>query len=392
MPMERRGSVASLDNRIRGRRQAAGLSQQELAKRCGLTRQAVNAIEAGHYVPNTLVALRLARALGSRIEDLFHLPEEHPRVEAEWMGETPVEATARHRIRLARVGQRLLARPLMGAKNAFAAADGMTVPAAQAPRTPEAMDRCVTVDLLVDAQLPEHTVVIVGCDPALELLGAHLTRRYPAFRLLWVQSGSLTALRMLGRSDAHAAGTHLWDPESGEYNLPYVRRELADRRVVVVTLSQWQQGLIVAHGNPKGIGGPADLARQDITIVNREAEAGSRAMLDVWLRQAGIAPHWVRGYAREVLSHAEVAEAVAGGAADVGPGILAVARAMGLDFLPLQDERYDLVIPTEFLNAAPLQAVLDMAVSAPFQTEMEALGGYDSSRTGTVVAELPASS
>ena len=389
--MDRRTGVRALDNQIRRRRQAAGLSQQALATRCGLTRQAIHAIEAGQYVPNTLVALRLAHALGGRVEELFQLPAEHARVEAEWMGETPVEATARSRIRLARVGQRLLARPLTGAKHAFAAADGMTVPDAQAPRTPGAMDRCVTVDLLVDAQLPEHTVVIVGCDPALELLGAHLTRRYPAFRLLWVQRGSLAALRMLERGEAHAAGTHLWDPESGEYNLPYVRRELAGHRVVVVTLSQWQEGLIVARGNPKGISGPTDLARQDITIVNREADAGSRTMLDVWLRQAGITPHWVRGYAHEVRSHAEVAEAVASGAADVGPGILAVARAMGLDFLPLQDERYDLVIPVEFLNAAPVQAVLDMAVSAPFQTELEALGGYDSSRTGTVVAELPAS-
>src|SRR5262249_953743 len=322
--MSGRVGQATIDNRLRQRRQAAGLSQQALATRCGLTRQAVNAIEGGHYVPNTLVALRLARALGSRIEDLFSLTEEYSRVEAEWMGETPVEATARHRIRLARVGQRLLARPLMGAKHAFTAADGGTVPAAEALRATGTMERGVTVDLWMDAQLPEHTVVIVGCDPALELLGAHLTRRYPAFRLLWGQSGSVTAVRMLGRGDVHAAGTHLWDPESGEYNLPYVRRELAERRVVVVTLSQWQQGLIVAHGNPKGITGPDDLARQDITIVNREAEAGSRAMLDVWLRQAGIAPHWVRGYAREVLSHAEVAETVASGAADVGPGILAV--------------------------------------------------------------------
>jgi molybdate-binding protein/DNA-binding XRE family transcriptional regulator len=390
--MDRRVGQTALDNRLRQRRQAAGLSQQALATRCGLTRQAINAIEAGQYVPNTLVALRLARVFGSRVEDLFHLPEECPRVEAEWVGETPVEATTRHRIRLARVGQRLLARPLTGVKSAFAAADGVTVPATQAPRTPGAMDSGVTVDLLIDAQLPEHTVVIFGCDPALELLGAHVTRRYPAFRLLWVQSGSLAALRMLGRGEAHAAGTHLWDPESGEYNLPYVRRELAGRRVVVVTLSQWQQGLIVAHGNPRGITGPADLARQDITIVNREAEAGSRTMLDVWLHQAGIMPHWVRGYAREVRSHAEVAEAVANGTADVGPGILAVARALGLDFLSLQEEQYDLVIPVEFLNAAPVQAVLDIAVSPPFQTELEALGGYDSSRTGTVVAELPASS
>jgi molybdopterin molybdotransferase/putative molybdopterin biosynthesis protein len=389
--MGRQRGQAAFDNRLRQRRQAAGLSQQVLATRCGLTRQAFNAIETGQYVPSTLSALRLARALGSRIEDLFYLVEEHPSVEAEWMGDPPAEATSRLRIRLARVGQRLLAHPLTGAKHTFAAADGVTVPEAHAPRTTGTPDRCVTVDVLIDARLPEHTVVIVGCDPAVELLGAHLTRRYPFFRLLWIQSGSVAALRMLQRGEAHMAGTHLWDPESGEYNLPYIRRELTSRRVVVVMLSQWQLGLIVARGNPKGITGPIDLARQDLMIVNREAETGSRTMLDVWLRQAGIVPDGVRGYTREVHSHTEVAETVASGAADVGPGILAVARALGLDFLPLQDERYDVVIPVEFLNAAPVQAVLDIAVSPPFQTEIEALGGYDSSCTGTVVAELPAS-
>lgn len=386
--MSQRIKRTGLENRIRARRQAAGLSQQALGTRCGLTRQAINAIEAGQYVPNTFFALRLARTLGSRVEELFHLPEERPRIEAEWVGEAPVQATTCQRLRLARVGERLLARPLTGANSTCMAADGLMVTTA---RPPTASDNQVTVDLLVDAQLPEHTVVILGCDPALALLGAHLSRRYPAFRLMWVQRGSLAALRMLGRGEAHAAGTHLWDPESGEYNLPYVRRELAGRRVVVVTLSQWQEGLIVARGNPKSIIGPADLARQDLTIVNREAEAGSRSMLDMWLQQAGIAPHWVRGYTREVGSHAEVAEAVASGTADAGPGILAVARALELDFLPLQEERYDLVIPVEFFNVAPVQAMLDIAVSAPFQAELEALGGYDSSCTGTVVAEIPAS-
>ena len=185
------------------------------------------------------------------------------------------------------MGARLLAHPLTGALAAFTAADGLLVPAAtDAPRA----DRRVDIELLVDAQVPENTVVVLGCDPALALLGAHLTRRYPTLRLVWVPRSSLTALRMLGRGEAHAAGTHLWDPESGESNMPYVRRELAGHRLVVVTLSQWQQGLIVAPGNPKGITGPADLARPEITLVNRDAGSGSRMLCDVWLRQAGIAP------------------------------------------------------------------------------------------------------
>jgi molybdate-binding protein/DNA-binding XRE family transcriptional regulator len=385
--MAQHRSAPPVDNRIRSRRQAAGLSQQELARRCGMTRQAVNAIEAGHYIPSTLVALRLSMALGCRVEDLFRLTEERIRVEAEWLGDVPAQAIGRTRIQLARVGERLLARPLIGTA-AFAAADGLAFPVEQTPKRRKTGKACVRVDLWVDAELPDRTVVVLGCDPALALLGAHLTRRYPTLRLVWVHSSSLTALRLLGRGEAHAAGTHLWDHEARESNLPYVRRELAGRRLVIVTLSEWQQGLIVARGNPKGISGVADLQRSDITIVNRASGAGSRTLFDLWLHSAGVATTQVNGYGREVSSHLEVAETVARGLADTGPGIMAVAQALELDFLPIQEERYDLVIPLEFLNTPAVQAVLDIAVSRPFQEELEALGGYNSSHAGTVVAEL----
>jgi molybdate-binding protein/DNA-binding XRE family transcriptional regulator len=373
-----------MDNEIRPRRQAAGLSQQALAKRCGLTRQAVHAIETGRYIPSTAVALKLARVLGCPVEELFRLADEQVCVEAEWLGETSL-ISGRLRSGLARVGERLLARPLTGPMAAFTAADGLTLPAVSG-RPP--VGRRVAVELLIDRRLLDNTVVVLGCDPALALLGAHLTRRYPAFRLMWTHRSSLMALRLLGQGEAHAAGTHLWDPESGDYNVPYVRHELSGRRLVVVTLFQWQQGLIVARSNPKGIDSPADLARGDIAIVNRESGSGSRMLLDAWLLRHGIATSGVCGYSREVPSHLAVAEAVANGAADTGPGILAAARLLGLDFIPIQEERYDLVIPTEFLNIPPLQALLGIAVSPPFRRELEALGGYDSSMAGTVVAEL----
>jgi molybdate-binding protein/DNA-binding XRE family transcriptional regulator len=384
--MGRPKGAAVLENDVRSKRQAAGLSQQALATRCGLTRQAINAIEAGHYAPSTSVALRLARVLGCTVEALFRLPDVSSHIEAEFLGDLS-PAAGRLRCQVARVGARLLAHPLTGALAAFTAADGLLAPVAT-----DALcaDRRVDIELLVDAQVPENTVVVLGCDPALALLGTHLTRRYATLRLVWVPRSSLTALRMLGRGEAHAAGTHLWDPESGESNMPYVRRELAGHRLVVVTLSQWQQGLIVARGNAKGITGAADLARPDITLVNRDAGSGSRILLDLWLREAGIAPHWVSGYGREVASHLAVAEVVASGGADVGPGILAVARALALDFIPLQEERYDLVIPLAFVPTAPVQALLDVIASPRFRAELEALGGYDGSRAGTVVAELSA--
>jgi molybdate-binding protein/DNA-binding XRE family transcriptional regulator len=385
--MGRAKRAAALENEVRRKRQAAGLSQQALATRCGTTRQAINAIEAGHYAPSTRVALRLARVLGCTVEALFRLPDDASPIEAEFLGESPPSATARTRCQVARVGERLLAHPLTGALSAFTAADGLLIPAAT---DAQRADRRVDIDLLVDAQVPENTVVVLGCDPALALLGAHLTRRYPTLRLVWVPRSSLAALRMLGRGEAHAAGTHLWDPESGESNMPYVRRELAGHRLVVVTLSQWQQGLIVAPGNPKGITGPADLARPEMALVNRDVGSGSRMLFDMWLREAGIATHWVSGYEREVPSHLAVAEAVASGGADVGPGILAVALALGLDFISLQEERYDLVIPLAFLQTDPVQALLDVVASPRFRAELEALGGYDGSRAGTVVAELGA--
>jgi molybdopterin molybdotransferase/putative molybdopterin biosynthesis protein len=188
--MKKPQGAAGLENDVRSKRQAAGLSQQALATRCGLTRQAINAIEAGHYAPGTSVALRLARVLGCTVEALFRLPEASPHVEAEFLGDSP-PAVGRTRCQVARVGARLLAHPLTGALAAFTAADGLVVPAATDP--PRA-DRRVDIELLVDAQVPEHTVVVLGCDPALALLGVHLTRRYPTLRLVWVPRSSLTAL------------------------------------------------------------------------------------------------------------------------------------------------------------------------------------------------------
>ena len=387
--MGRRVAVAAIDSQVRARRLAAGLSQQGLAERCGLTRQAVSAIEGGQYIPNTAVALRLGRILGCTVEDLFRLPSEPPRIEAELLGEG-LDAGRPTRVQLARVGERMLARPLTGPAAPRTAADGFAHPVDQDLEIAKHGNRPVAVDLLVEPELIEQTVVVLGCDPSLALLSAHLSRRYPALRLVWVESSSLAALQALARHEAHAAGIHLWDPEASEYNLPYVRRELAGRKVIVVTLSQWQQGLIVAHGNPKGITGVADLSLPEVAIVNREPGSGSRVLLDARLREAGIAPNQVRGYGRQVPTHLAVAEAVARGAADAGPGILAAARALGLDFVPLQEERNDLVIPSEYVDAPPVQALLELAVSPTFCSEVEALGGYDSSAAGHLVAEVPA--
>jgi putative molybdopterin biosynthesis protein len=380
--MGRRVAAEQLESHVRGKRIAAGLSQAELAQRAGLTRQAVSAIEAGQYVPNTAVALRLSRVLNCPVEDLFALPGQPTQVEAELLGELP--ASSPGRVQLSRVGSRMLARPLSGIAGTVTTADGIM-------RSPLGFaGRPAPVDLLIDPRVIENTAVVAGCDPSLALIGAHLMRRYPSYRLLWIQGGSLAALRALGRGEVHAAGSHLRDPETGEENIPYVRRELAGQRVSVVTLSRWQQGLIVASGNPKGIREVTDLLRPDVTIVNREPGSGGRTLLDARMAASGGEIEQISGYNRELPSHMAIAEAVAAGRADVGPGIEAAARAFGLDFIPLQDERYDLVIPLEQLETAPIQALLEVASSRSCRDEVEALGGYDSSLVGTIVAEITA--
>jgi putative molybdopterin biosynthesis protein len=381
--MGRRTAIEDLDNRVRDLRQAAGLSQAELAERAGVTRQAVSAIEAGQYLPNTAVALRLSRALGCVVEDLFRLRDISQKLRARVVaasgGDAPSEAGGR--VQLARVGDQVVARPLDGPAGFAAAADGIVETVANEGRS-------VEVSLLIDPETVDHSVVVLGCDPSLALLGQHVQRRFPTYRVLWRHAGSLAALCALRHGEAHVAGTHLWDPETGESNLPAVRRELAGMPVLVVALSQWQQGLLVAAGNPKRIRSVADLARVNVSIVNREPGSGSRALLDYHLEAADIPLESVTGYERLRRSHAEVAEAVRHGLADAGPGILATARAYDLDFVPLQEERYDLVVPADLAETAPVAALLDTVTSRHYRRELDVLGGYDSAIAGALIATI----
>ncbi len=372
-----------IENGLRDARRTAGLSQGELAARAETTRQTIGALEAGQYAPTLGVALRLARALDRDVTELFWLEAPRPTVRAELLGPDRWDETTPLRVQVARIGERVIARPL----DAFGAADGMIATADSSL----AGGQAVPVALMADPAALDRTAVVLGCDPALTTLGAHLGRRHArgGLRLAVGQATSLRALGALARGEAHAAGMHLLDEACGEYNLPFIRRAFAGRKVLVVTAAHWQQGLIVAPGNPRGIAGAADLARPDLTIVNREEGAGSRAALDHALGVSGTDPAAVRGYARVVGSHRTVAEIVAAGLADAGPGILAAASALGLGFVPLAEERYDLVFADETRESAPVAALLDTLASRAFRDEIDALPGYDPSRTGSVVLDEP---
>ena len=177
--------------------------------------------------------------------------------------------------------------------------------------------------------------------------------------------------------------------ETGEYNIPYIRRVLGGHEVVVVNLVYREQGLMVSRGNPKGIRSLADLTREDVSFVNRQRGSGTRILLDYELSRAGIDPDAINGYDRDEYTHTGVAAAVASGTADVGLGIMAASRALALDFVPLLKERYDLVIPRPYYESPLLELLLEIIRSPVFQAQVMDLGGYDTSQTGQVIAELP---
>jgi putative molybdopterin biosynthesis protein len=201
--------------------------------------------------------------------------------------------------------------------------------------------------------------------------------------------GSLGGLAALRRGEAHLAGCHLLDAATGKYNVTDVRRYLPGIPVSIVRLVGRTQGLMVSGGNPLGITRLDDLARPDVGFVNRQRGSGTRVLLDYHLGQLGIAPDSVSGYQREEYSHLAVAAAVSGGSADAGLGVLSAARALELDFVPLLNEEYDLVIPTEHYESGHLRPLLDLLADSDFRMAVDALGGYDVSRMGELRAMLP---
>ena len=191
--------------------------------------------------------------------------------------------------------------------------------------------------------------------------------------------GGLVAL---SRGEAHLAGSHLLDPETGEYNLKYIKQVLPEIPVKVIVLVGRQQGLLVAKGNPRRIVKLEDIARKDVTYINRQTGAGTRVLLDYHLRRAGIPQEQVRGYQQEEFTHLAVAAAIASGRADCGLGIAAAAQALDLDFIPLYQERYDLIIPRHFYHDPLLAPLLELLHEPNFKNAVNSLAGYNIEQMG----------
>jgi len=292
------------------------------------------------------------------------------------------------RVAVGWVGSRLLAAPLSrgaGVITSLVRADGIAVLPRGSQGLPAGAE--VRVQLYRSPAELEHTIFAIGShDITLDLMAQYLAARDR--RLASANVGSQGGLVALRRGEAHLAGSHLLDPETGEFNLRYIREYLPDTPVVVVALVGRQQGLLVQPGNPRNIRTLQDLARPDVSFINRQRGAGTRVLLDYHLTNLRVAFEEIRGYNQEEYTHLAVAAAVASGRADCGLGIAAAAQALDLDFVPLFQERYDLVIPREYYQSELLAPLLDLLKQDDFRQAVAALPGYDIEPMGTLVARI----
>ena len=360
------------------------LSQQELAEAAGVTRQTIGGIEGGLYSPSVSVALRLSRALGCRVEELFWLDEDLPAVDAQAASDLAPPAGG-ERVAVVRVGSQWVAHPLSAEsafRNEMIPADGIAEP----------MDVTgLRVRLLDDPDCLERTVALAGCTPVLSLWARAAERWNPGLRVHWTFANSTRALERLARGEVHAAGLHLYDVDSGEYNTPFVRRALPGRDVLLFNLGVWDEGLVVTPAMRDRIRTIADLAEPGVRIVNREPGAGARQVLEEALQTAGIPSVAVSGFDTLARGHLEVARAVADGQADAGVTTTCVARAFGLSFIPLKQVRYDLAVLQEYVSHAPVRQLFSTLEHRWVRSQLSVLGGYDTGRTGEIVAEVRSS-
>lgn len=348
--------------RLKPWRLRAGLTQRTLAERIGVSRQALIAIEQGRQVPSTQTALRLARALECRVEDLFEL-RDPDRVTAALAPGIPAA-----RVVVGRVDGRWVAHPL---HDPARPADGIVHGA-----TPEGM---AEVEPLAGTSLLERQVLVAGCAPLLGLLAGRLGRDEHA---TWIPAHSGRALELLERGLVHVAGIHLSAAEAPDGHGPLVRARFPDHDIAIVHLTRWRQGLLVSPDNPLDIRAVSDVARPDVRLVRRQPGSGAQLLLSEHLDPAVLSA----AAGPLAAGHAEVADLIRWGVADTGVAIEATALSAGLGFVPIRNERFDLLVARRTLGHPPVRRLLDRLTARSFRAEAAQLAGYDLGDVGTMMA------
>jgi len=322
--------MATIDaRRVQTMRRARDLSQRALAEAAGITRQAVGAIESGRMQPSVGIALALARALDTTVEELFAAGE---------------PARPLKRVAAATIGGRAVVHALD--------ADHLAIEPADSP-VPNAF--------------------VAGCDLSVGLLSRHAMTRSRDVRVLWLTMTNRAAIRALTQGKVHAAVVHT--PAA-------VRRSSERDDFLRFALASTQAGWLVARGNPLALRGASDLALKKARLVNRPAGAGARRLLDEQLRRASIDPSAISGYGRELGGQLDAGRVIAQGFADAAVGLASTASLFGLDFLPLCEERCDVLVAAHAVRTAEIRALLEALRSAAYRRDLEALKTYDVTKTG----------
>lgn len=294
------------------------------------------------------------------------------------------------RVRVGVVGDRTIATPVSrgaGVIMSLVRSDGIM----QIPSMSEGFGAGseVEVELMRPLEEIRNTITCIGShDSSLDILSNFLRKRFLSYSLSSAHVGSMGGLIALKKAETHMAGVHLLDEETGQYNIPFIQRISFNRKISLINLAHRQQGLLVKKGNPKNIKGFEDLLRTDVSFINRQSGSGTRLLLDKCIRDKSLNPICIKGYGTEEYTHLGVASAVLTGMADTGLAILSAARALGLDFIPVAKERYDLAVPNDLMSSGMLQALLViLREDKEFREAVLNLGGYDLSDTGKVIYE-----
>ena len=372
--------MSAIGNRVRSVRSARGITQLELARRASISRQALGAIESGLYQPSVTVALNLARELGETVETLFAEKDEQTctRIDAAWYDPEMPRGASACKVALARVAGKIVATSQPAVRLWLSPAAGLAE--SIGPR------RAAISTYWSQAEI-DSTLLIAGCDPAVSILADWFARHRCPVTAVALRCSSSRALSILAKGGAHVAGVHLRDPKSGEYNLSSVRNTIGRRPLTMVNFARWELGLAVTERNPMNIRGFADLARPRIRVVNRERGSGARLALDEALNELGLPGNGIKGYTRELPGHLEIAEAIASGEADAGVTIRIAAEAYGLAFIPIREERYDLVVLEDKSGLGPVKAMFEALNSRRFAREINQLCAYATDQMGKVITQ-----
>jgi putative molybdopterin biosynthesis protein len=372
--------LTCVENRLGQIRKSRGVGASDLARRVHVSRQTIYAIEAGTYVPNTEVALNLARELEVTVDELFSLPDGSQKspesLAAEVLSAAP--PTKGQPVRICQIGSRWVSVPVSASPYYMPEADGIIK---RAGRTNGRADLVV----FAKEEAAQKRLALAGCDPATGLV-SRMVEKISGVDIVSAAASSKLALTWLSEGKVHIAGSHLEDPKTGEFNLPFIRKQFPDEDFSVVTFARWEEGLVIASGNPKGVRKIEDLARKNVRFVNREPGSGSRGLLDKLLEKAGMDAQKVPGYDRIAYGHLAAAYCVVARDADACLATRSAAQTFGLDFIPLHSERYDLVMRRRTADLPAVKAFLDVLQRATLRRKLEVLAGYDTSQTGTLVA------